>query len=255
MPGDACTRGARVASRVHSTAHEPLPVLQFFGSDVVRYWGIWPAVGDRPAQQPLERALRDGPVEVHTETVIERVEVPAIDAGTLQRLELLVAALKDTGAELVSVGDRLVAGLAHVQNASAPVSGISAAALAPNTGRSRRVHPRPVLDEPPSRHSQQPSVDAGEVLPRNRQRILDTLATFEALGLRAVHRKSVAVFSGRGPRSSAFDTDLAALSKSGLLVTGGGHVHLTEDGQVRASTPAALPTGEGLRQAWYATLT
>ena len=55
----------------------------------------------------LERALRERPVEVRTETVVERVEVPAIDAGTLQRVELLVATLMDTGAELVSVGDVL----------------------------------------------------------------------------------------------------------------------------------------------------
>jgi hypothetical protein len=37
----------------------------------------------------LERALRERPIEVRTEIVAERVEVPAIDAGTVQRLELL----------------------------------------------------------------------------------------------------------------------------------------------------------------------
>src|SRR5947209_20116818 len=59
----------------------------------------------------LERALRERAIEVRTETVVERVEVPTIDAGTVQRLELLVATLRDTGAELGSVGDRRVGGL------------------------------------------------------------------------------------------------------------------------------------------------
>lgn len=207
----------------------------------------------------LERALRERPVEVRTETIVERVEVPAIDVVTLERLEALATGLRDTGADMVGLGERLVAGLARVQHTPAPVPGGAAAAAATDRAvhekRLRRVHPRPQPHEPAPHRAQPPSPDADDTLSRKRQHILDTLATFEALGLWAVDRKNVAVFSGRGPRSSAFDTDLAALGKAGLLVTGGGQLHLTDAGRARAATPAALPTGEDFRQAWYTALT
>jgi hypothetical protein len=197
----------------------------------------------------LERALRERPVEVHTEIVVERVEVPAIDAGTLQRLELLVATLRDTRAELVSVGDRLVAGLAQVRNGPAPVPHQAEPAVRPRIGRTpgiRRAVPRTTAPGPAA-----PS----DGLSAPQQRILDALAAFEAVGLDQVAKSNIATWAGQSPTSSGFANNLGALRGRGLIsYPVGGRVALTDTGRALAAAAEPISSLEQLHGAWLTRL-
>jgi uncharacterized protein len=197
----------------------------------------------------LERALRERPIEVRTETVVERVEVPAIDAGTGQRLELLVATLRDTGAELVSVGDRLVAGLAQVRNGPAQVPRRAEPASRPRLGRAPGAHqarPHTTAPGPPA-----PS----DGLSAPQQRILDALAAFEAVGLDQVAKSNIATWAGQSPTSSGFANNLGALRSRGLIsYPVGGRVALTDAGRALAAAAEPVTSLEQLHTAWVARL-
>ena len=54
-------------------------------------------------------------------------------------------------------------------------------------------------------------------LPGARRRILATLLSMETLGISGLGHKNLAVFSGQGPRSSAYSAHLAALRKEGYV--------------------------------------
>jgi hypothetical protein len=105
-----------------------------------------------------------------------------------------------------------------------------------------------------------------EDLPGARRRILATLVSMENLGIGALGHKNLAVFSGQGPRSSAYAAHLAALRKEGYveypepgrasLTTVGRAVALglEEEGAnepLRWERPGSL---RSLHAAWYAHL-
>jgi hypothetical protein len=53
------------------------------------------------------------------------------------------------------------------------------------------------------------------------QKILNTLASFEALGVQECDRNQVALFSGASPTSSSYANNLSDLSSAGLIVIHG----------------------------------
>ena len=119
--------------------------------------------------------------------------------------------MKDTGVELVSVSDRLVAGLAQVRNGPAPVPHQAEPAWRSRIRRApgiRRAVQRTTAPGPPA-----PS----DGLSAPQQRILDALAAFEGVGLDQVAKSNIAAWAGQSPTSSGFVNNLGALRSRGLI--------------------------------------
>lgn len=83
------------------------------------------------------------------------------------------------------------------------------------------------------------------------QRIINSLATFEQLGLIDVDRSNVAVFAEASPKSSAFDQNLRELRNKGLIEYSSGRVCLTSAGAGSADNNLKPITGnDELLAAW-----
>lgn len=90
----------------------------------------------------------------------------------------------------------------------------------------------------------------------SQQRILDTIAWFEALGIDAPSRAALAPMAGSRPTSGGFKNNLGALRTAGLIdYPTGGRVALTPEGRAQATPPAVTPTDEALQDAVFAAVT
>jgi hypothetical protein len=90
---------------------------------------------------------------------------------------------------------------------------------------------------------------------RPQQRILDALASFQAMGVPTVRRVLVAFYSGASPRSSTFTNNLGALRSQGFIsYPDSDHLMLTDVGIANAKPIEAFTTNEALHQAWFAKL-
>lgn len=70
------------------------------------------------------------------------------------------------------------------------------------------------------------------------QKILNTLASFEALGVQEGDRNQIALFSGASPTSSSYANNLSALSSAGLIhYPTRGRVQLTDARSASRSRP------------------
>ncbi len=95
-----------------------------------------------------------------------------------------------------------------------------------------------------------------ETLSTPQQRMLDALASFEAIGLPSLAKSHVAVFSDQSSRSSGFRNNLSVLSAKGLIErVDSDTVRLTDDGRTSASADATPATLEELHEAWLKKLT
>jgi hypothetical protein len=115
------------------------------------------------------------------------------------------------------------------------------------------VSPAPARTSRPA--APRAAVTPAEGLNNPQQRILDALASFEALGLDQVSKSNVAVFSAQSPRSSGYRNNLSVLSAGGYIErVGGDALRLTDAGRSVASgeAPASL---EELHDAWAEKLT
>ncbi len=92
-------------------------------------------------------------------------------------------------------------------------------------------------------------------LTRPRQRMLDALASFEALGVMELRRGNLAVFSGQSPKSSGYKANLSAIHAMRLIAyLNGDCVSLTSAGR-ELSAPSNTPTTlEELHRAWLTKL-
>ncbi len=198
----------------------------------------------------LERALRERPVEVRTEITVERVAVPAIDVVTLERLEALATGLRDLGAELVGLGERLVAGLTQVRPALVPVP------KPPEATRSTPPTERVLnVDRAPSHTTASRPAISTDGLSVPQQRILDALAAFATVGLDAVAKSNVATWAGQSPTSSGFANNLGSLRSRGLIAyPAGGRVALTDAGRTQAAATDPITSVDQLHAAWLGRL-
>lgn len=97
-----------------------------------------------------------------------------------------------------------------------------------------------------------------DFLKRNHRKILDTLATFERMGLRSMDKTNVAVFSGASPKSSAYAANLSFLRNASktfrhpplISYSGDGMLSLTDEGRALARPSERIETIEDLHQAW-----
>ncbi len=169
---------------------------------------------------------------------------------TLERLEALATELRDTGAELVDLGERLVAGLAQVRPAQAPVQ-MPPKATRPTLGTER------VLDghRGSSRTAAARQAAPSDGLSAPQQRILDALAAFATVGLDAVAKSNVATWAGQSPTSSGFANNLGTLRSRGLIAyPAGGRVALTDAGRTQAAATDPITSVDQLHTAWLARL-
>jgi hypothetical protein len=87
------------------------------------------------------------------------------------------------------------------------------------------------------------------------QRMLDALASFEAIGVEHVARSHVAVYSNQSSKSSGFDKNMSTLSSAGLIErVQGGFVRLSQTGRQLARADSAPASLDALHDAWYAKL-
>ena len=100
-----------------------------------------------------------------------------------------------------------------------------------------------------------PIAGEGELTSSGRD-ILETLARFESVGVAAMDRVNLAVFSARGPKSSAFRDDVSTLKDLGLVdYPRAGEVCLTESGRKRVPGTSPVRSVEDLHEAWRRYLT
>ncbi|SRR5579883_173809 len=185
----------------------------------------------------LERQLRERPA---AEPV--RVEVPVLNDGQLERLQLQVAALAEAGARLTGLADELRADIARAT--TKPVSKMPSPMPRPNPGGAttsgRGVHHTDTLIRG--------DIRGASDLSGPEQRILDELAELEAIGVPVPDKVQLALFCGyTNARSGGFSEPLGALVKKGLAsYPRAGRVSLTDAGRAAAQAPGAVRTTEDL---------
>lgn len=88
------------------------------------------------------------------------------------------------------------------------------------------------------------------------QRILDSMAKLEALGLSDLHKTQVAAVAGVSPNSGSYANNLGRLRTMGLIdYPQGGLVAFTETGSSQANPVTEMPTVEDLHAAWLSIIT
>lgn len=197
----------------------------------------------------LEQQLRQRPVK----RVVERVEVPVLSDADRQALTDYAAQLATTGDQLATLGAQLAQQATVIQTAlaqitRAPVARSSAAvgaqhAAAPANGRI-----------PPTRQARDTPAPPLSDRPDAQQRMLAALAAFQALGVPALARQHLAVYSDQSPKSSAYADHLRALKAAGLITLAAGRVALTDAGRQTAPTPPQPATLDALHAAWLTKL-
>lgn len=212
----------------------------------------------RELEEQLRRAMAAGrePRTLVTEVEVEKiVEVPvsAITRSHLEptrhRLLDMRAALEEGLRELEVLGDELDV----LPTASRMEVSSAAVARRPDRGDQRaarpdreiaRLAPAPPRSEP---LSQEPA-----------QRILDSLAWYEALGITAPSKVAVGFLSGYRVNKKLggnYGSSLGQLNRDGLVhYPGSGAVSLTDAGRAVARDPGIERTNEAFRQAVYARL-
>lgn len=213
----------------------------------------------------LERQMKERPV-TQPETVVERVEipVPVLDRAQLDEVRSVIKSLTDVGTQLLTVATAL--GKALTKTTGFDAAWDSTAKLVkvckkcgqefadPSGGRvicdicrtAPAPAPRPVQPaEPRPRHADDTRLSGPQ------QRILDALATFEALGIADPARGNVAVFADQSPTSSAYTNNLGRLRTLGLLdYPAASRVSLTDAGRSVAVATLAISSVSDLHDAW-----
>ena len=195
----------------------------------------------------LEKAQPEPP---KAETVT--VEVPVITDEQIAHIEEVVAemgglrevadGLKLQLEELKNFETSMIEGVRRLKGAS-----VAIVVASPPTEKPRGA-PHPTVPPPPA------DTD-GKAGPEVGQRILDTLRSFESLGLKSVERRTLAAFVGYAATTKSFTYGLSSLKQDGLIQNAGAsHVALTADGRARAAEPEALPTRAALHEAWMSRL-
>lgn len=207
----------------------------------------------------LERQLAQRPTETVERVVEKIVEVPVVTDAQIGELRTVAERAATMGAQLLDLANTITAQLATVR----PTTGVR-----PNVDRpgpssedrrrqpvARKVDTLNVSSNAgeTARSVNRPAPTEGVTAPQ--QRILDALATFEALSLRDVDKSNVAVFADASPTSSSFTNNLGRLRSMGLVdYPVSGRVALTEAGQAQAAPTERIASLDQLHAAWYAKL-
>jgi hypothetical protein len=194
-------------------------------------------------QTELDR-LRKLVVNLETQLQERVVAQPIFQDGEVERLESAVHSLTEVGNQIIAIAKDL-----NVALSKAKCVDESPTSTNPSHKQSKPIK------TPSASSSSATAKREKSVLHPPQQKILDALAAFEAIGLKAVHRSNVAVFSNQSPRSSAFTANLSALRSQNLIYyPTARYVSLTEHGRVMASPVTEIPALSHLHTAWYSKL-
>ncbi|HEX6025952.1 MAG TPA: hypothetical protein VFZ00_28430 [Solirubrobacter sp.] len=169
----------------------------------------------------------------------EPEKVPVLDDAHVERLEDAVEAMSGAASKIIAAANEISSGLAKLRQRPAPTPAAA----------------RPAA--PPARRAPAAPAEVGDFrATTSQQRILDTLAWFEALGIDAPSRAALAPMAGTKISSGGFKNNLGALRTAGLLdYPTGGRVALTDAGRGVAAPPAIDLTDEALQDAVLAAVT
>jgi hypothetical protein len=212
--------------------------------------------------ESLERAKADDPKELRKQLAAAKARVvelemwvpppapaPIIIQGVPPRLLELRESMLDSMRESVRLAgeisaeiDRAVEGMEEAvaeANRDFPPSNEEAKPAAPQASA-----PRPPRQAPPRQQEVAPGiVPAIEEITEARQKILDALAWYAAVGVDAPSRGRLAFVADTTPASSHYEKNLAALLRAGLIhYPHGGCVGLTREGAALAKPSAAIST-------------
>ncbi len=167
------------------------------------------------------------------EPLVQRIEVPAIDAETLASLRNAVARMGEHTAELDRIRDRLAQAQQTVvseadnlrtftaQLSRSPNAAIAGQHFAHDGKVAKRVgkHQIRVPSQAAPKNAVKPwpgPPPTGASLVPAQQRIVDTMATLKALGIEST-RKVVAAWLGMHPNTKGFVNNIGALRSAGLV--------------------------------------
>lgn len=172
---------------------------------------------------------------------VEIKKIPILTESHVKRLEAAAKKIIDAAAN----GDKLAKELlAVIRNANMQENSHNRITPSP------APCPAPVVRSailPPRR-----DVIAGDsTVSGPQQKILNTLAVFETLGVAAPEKSQLAVFSGASPTSSSYSNNLGALRSAGLIdYPQPARVGLTEAGRAIAVNEVAFTTLRELHAEW-----
>jgi len=218
----------------------------------------------------LEKQLKSTPVQAPT--TAERVEVPVLKDGQLERAEQLV---ERAVAAIMGYHDRLQQTIEAAElktdkpltDLRAIVDGITAA-----IEKTRQVAPAPRHTPPPQQRGQgsgvrpdvrtvrpaplaRVSTNGHGTLPPAKQKILNGLAFLHGIGVAPADKTQLALIVGVSPTSGGYFNNLGGLRSEGYIdYPSGGTVALTEAGTAVASTDGVPSTTEELHEAIAAKL-
>jgi hypothetical protein len=188
------------------------------------------AVKEAEANDPkiLRGKIRDLEKQLASRETVEKiVEVPVLKDAQIERLEKLAERLHEHGEKFLSE--------------SAELRRLAAPAVAP------RPAPRPVARQPlPARREPvaRPS-EPVEGVSRSQQRVLDSLAALEGMGIAQPSKEQLALWCEVSPTSGGYFNNLGALRSAGLIeYPSGGLVRLTEAGRKAAQQTEPLTVEE-----------
>ncbi len=192
----------------------------------------------------------------------EQVSVAVLDQALVERLEQALDALGRPGEEIAGAADALAARLERAAEAFArpaqEVADAGAAITAALRAHSEQQQPtpqparrQPARSAPTAAPSRADSADpvALESISPARQRLLDSLAALEGIGVPQVAKTQLALWAAVSPRSSGFQNNLGGLRTQALIdYPAPTFVALTDEGRAHAdnSLAASLLTTEEL---------
>jgi hypothetical protein len=202
----------------------------------------------------LERDLAAKPSgePVEVERIVEKrvevpIEVPAVDAESLELLQAIVGELRDIGeaaGALRAVADQIEEGLRHVRDATVRRERAPAPV---DRGVTRADRPQPQRPAPRPRHRSEDreAVEGDERLGRGELRILGVLAEFPE----GRTQNELAFLTGYSANASTIGVILSKLRRLGL-VEPGQPIRPTAEGLEFVGGPVERPTGQALLEQW-----
>lgn len=169
----------------------------------------------------------------------------------VDRLARVGAAGRELHNRILGMGDDARA-LTRIADSILNLTGSSIGSFVPEDfeppARSNGAAPRPPAAAP--RSPSPAAVADHEAVNVPRQRILDTIAWFDAIGVSAPRRAAVGPLAGSSATSSGFEKNLSGLRTAGLIdYPEPGRLSLTAEGRALAQAPDGRPTNADLHAA------